>query len=756
MLKYALSFLVGISQLIWLPIINVNWIFWCAIAIIYSFVFLLSIKKYQKYITLFIVCVVSFSYGIIYAQLQKDHQLKEIPSEIVTVNGRVIEIPTKREDKVKFILEVENTTNNLPVKKLLLNWYDSKQEVKPGQVWEFSLKMKPIHALYNPATFDYSKWMFRHGIDAIATVKRGVLLEGFRFSFFSQVNSIRIKIAQIIDENISSKRYASLLTALMIGDKSLIANKDSQLFQDTGTAHLIAISGLHIGLMAFIGLLVGRLVFYTFAMQQHNRFIFEAIFSIAFALIYALLAGMSIPTIRAVVMVVVFALSYVKKSYISRWNAWSFALLIVLLFDPLSVLDAGFWFSFTAVAVLMFAYTGKVTDKNKVLGFIKAQVIILIGLMPLMVLVFHQINLLTPFANFLVLPLASLLLIPLLFLSLFIYFVSEHLAYYLFLAVEKIANLVFYILDNLSQFDFLKLSMPSYSKFYMMILAIAVFFLLLPRLFRWKWVALILIVPILFSSSNDLKEMEFKLYVLDVGQGLSIIVRTKNHTLIYDTGAKYKSGFSMAQAVVIPVLHSMGVKKIEKLILSHDDNDHVGGAQDLIQTFNPVVYDVMGEFNNCQYPLSWDWDGVEFEVLSPFELVPYMGNNTSCVIKVSTENKSVLLTADIEEPVEYRLLSQFPKKIKSDVLLVPHHGSFSSSSEDFIKAVSPILAVNSSGYANQFNHPHVNIVERYEDLKIPFYDTQSSAMIEIFADNNEIKIFSFLNRNPHFWYVEGL
>ncbi len=756
MLFLSLSFLLGVSHLLCVSTIDLSWPYSCLLVLIICVVALIHTKKYRQLFIFVLVFIFGFSYALLIANLHKKHQLSKVPVELVTLKGYVSEIPSVSAKKIKFILQLENKLENLPIKKLLISWYDTDQNISPGQVWQLTLKVKPIHALNNPATFDYSKWLFRHGIDATATVKNGELVGVGYDDFFSRINTVRVKIAQIIANNINSKRVVSLLTALIIGDKSLITNEDSQLFQKTGTAHLIAISGLHIGLMAFIGLLIGRFLFYVFTSQQYNRYMFEAFFSIALALVYALLAGMSIPTIRALVMVVVFALSYVNKSHISRWNAWSMALFAVLLFDPLSVLDAGFWFSFTAVAVLMFAYSGKAFEKNKVLGFVKAQLVILVGLLPLMVVVFHQFNILTPFANFLVLPLASIVLIPLLFLSLFVFTISESLAHYVFYAVEKAAELIFYVLDYLSQFEFLKIAMPSFSGFYVVILSLSVIILLLPRLFRWKWLIFVLFIPLFLPANNDLNEKEFKINVLDVGQGLSVIIRTKKHTLVYDTGAKYESGFSMAQAVALPVLQSFGVRKLDKLVLSHTDNDHAGGAQDLITFFNPQVFDVMGEFNNCQYPLSWNWDGVDFEVLSPFELEPYMGNNTSCVIKVSNEKNSTLLTADIEEPVEYRLLTQFPSKIKSDVVLVPHHGSLSSSSEDFIKAVNPKFALNSSGFANQFHHPHTKVKQRYESLAIPFYDTQSAGMIEVYSDNSKIHVMTYLSNNQHFWYSESL
>ncbi len=756
MFLYALSFLAGTSQLLWLPQLQIIGLYISLLIVFVCLVYAIYSKNTRPFLSYFIVFLIGFSYAFVVAQSHKAHQLQVIPTQLVTVTGRVWELPDVTPKKTKFLLIVDNLEEDFPIRKLLLNWYETHNTIKPGQVWQFKLKMKPIHALYNPGSFDYSKWLFRQGIDAIATVKEGVLLEKFDNSLYSWVNAIRIKIAGVIKKHTDSPRVVSLLTALIIGDKSLISYEDSQLFQNTGTAHLIAISGLHIGLIAFIGLLIGRLFFSVFATQQCNRFVFEAIFSIGLALVYAVLAGFSIPTIRALVMVIVFALSYAFKSQIARWQAWSIALLVILVFDPLSVLDAGYWFSFSAVAVLMFAYSGKMFEKNKFLGFIKAQFIILIGLMPLMVVVFHQFNLLTPIANFLVLPLASLLLIPLLFLALFASLFSYSVAHFLFFAVEKTAHLFFLILDYLSEFSYLKITMPSYNPVYILVLVLMVIVLLLPRLFRWRPVVVILVAPLFFSASNGLGLGAFKIHVLDVGQGLSILVQTKNHSLVYDTGARYESGFSMAKAVVLPLMQSYGINKLDTLILSHADNDHAGGADEIIAKFNPKVFDVMGQFQACQSPLSWQWNEVSFEVLSPLELLPYMGNNTSCVLKISSDKASVLLTADIEEPVEYRLLSLFPKKIISDVLIVPHHGSKTSSSQDFLTQVSPQYAINSSGYANQFRHPNKIIKARYLDNQVRFYDTQSDGMLSVVVAKNSVKVTSYLNENPHFWHVEKL
>jgi len=755
MLLFSIGFLSAISQLLWIATIN---LFWLVYTIPFYFL-ALYLKNKNKSISIIITgfCI-GFSYGLIHAHIAKSHQLKFIPEDTFEITGVISSIPivtTVRNNgsKTKFSFTVTDNSD-YSFKKILVNWYDANELIKVGQKRTFTLKLKPIHGFKNPGSFDYSKWLFRQGFDATATVKSSDFNYKNETSVLYWIDQKRTDISDLIDKKFDSIRVKGLIQALSIGDKSKISYQDSQLFQETGTAHLIAISGLHIGLIAFIGILFGRFIFYLFTNEKFNRFKFEAIFAITFAFCYALLAGLSIPTVRALVMVVVFSLAHASKIQVSRWQSWSMALLFVLIVDPFSVMDIGFWFSFLAVAVLMFAFSGRPYSKNKLKTFIQAQVVILIGLMPLMAIAFQQINLLTPLANLFVLPLASLLLIPLMFASFLVYLISENTASILFQIVEMISQSLFGLLDYLQKIDFLSIPIQNLNTLNFLLLLFLMVLLLLPKVFRWKFIAFTLILPILIDKSSNLNDSEFIVNVLDVGQGLSLIVQTKDHVLIYDTGAKYESGFSMANAVVIPFLRKLGINHIDKMIISHDDNDHSGGLVDIVNAFNGIdVIGVTGQTSNCQYPKTWEWNKIKFEVLSPFVTDPYLGNNSSCVVKISSKNGSILLTGDIEEPVEYRLINNLSESIVSDVLLVPHHGSRTSSSIDFINHVDPSIAINSSGFANQFNHPHPLIKKVYLDKAIKFYDTQKKGMIEISLMRNGIRVNQYVDNYPHFWDI---
>jgi len=758
MLLFSISFLIGVSQLLWLPKINIDWL----LIVLPLFVILLFIRnKYKSISFIFIGMLLGFSYGITQAHFAKTKQLKSIPTNSLEITGTITSLPVitemgNRGNRTKFALTIDpEIALEIPVNKLLVSWYNSEKPIEIGQKWAFNLKMKPIHGYKNPGSFDYSKWLFRQGFDATATVKSSRLInnnESFNIKYW--INQQRAEISFLIDKKFNSQRVKGLIQALSIGDKSKITYEDSQLFQETGTSHLIAISGLHIGLIAFIGILFGRLLFFISANEKINRFKYEAVFAISFALFYAMLAGLSIPTLRALVMVVVFSLAYASKNNVSRWTAWAFAMLVVLIYDPFSVLDVGFWFSFSAVAVLMFTFAGRNNKDCKLCVFIKAQIVILIGLMPLMAIIFQKINLLTPVANLLVLPLASFFLIPLMFASFIINLFSEKMSNFLFNIVEMIANTLFKILDYLQNFNFLTFPIQKINFSILLALFLLMIILLLPKLFRWKVVALFLLLPLFLDHKNNINNTEFKVNVLDVGQGLSVIIQTKSHVLVYDTGAKYESGFSFATSVVMPYLQNQGIKHIDTLIISHDDNDHAGGANELKAFYrNMEIIDVKGHYSNCQMPKTWHWDEVTFTVLSPFEVDPYLGNNSSCVIKVSSSNGSILLTGDIEEPVEYRLIKNLAEEIVSDLMIVPHHGSKTSSSMGFIDRVNPKIVLNSSGYANQFNHPHPTIKQRYLDKNIEFLDTQNKGMIEAFFSDQKFDIIQYQDDSPHFWHV---
>jgi competence protein ComEC len=755
MIIFSGSFLLAMSQLLWIEHANYNVLIFCLIGL--CAVFLLRKKLSQPIKFLLSGLILGSILANYSAIIAKKHQYQDTSLDTIEVVGTIVDLPVETNMgrlgiRQKFAFAVESSKPEFPLRKILVSWYNNETILKAGQSWVLEVKPKPIHGFKNPGSFDYAKWLFRQGYDATATVKEGELLEEKSLRFINHINRARSNIADLISENISNLRVEGLVRALTIGDRSLIDFEDSQMFQQTGTAHIIAISGLHIGLVALLGIFIGRLFFAIFPSERINRFKFEAVFAILLALIYTMLAGVSIPTLRALIMVCVFSISPIIKRNISRWNTLSIALILVLLFDPFSVLDVGFWFSFTAVAILIYVFTGRMPHRSKLMSFTKAQLLILIGLIPLMLIIFNQINLLTPIINLIILPLVSLLLIPTIMFSLLITPVSSELGEFAFSLTEFISEIFLGILEIFKDFDYLVVSATN-NGFFVIIGALVFSILLISSsVLRWRWFGLFLLLPVFIKPENSIEDNEFTVNVLDVGQGLSIVVRTKDKVLLYDTGAKYESGFSMANAVVIPFMNFSRVNKIDKIILSHLDNDHAGGVEDILKVFPKAeTLSVDGNHKLCQSGGNWKWNNIIFTILSPFEINPYFGNNSSCVIHIQSEYGSVLLTADIEEPVEYRLTHHLETAIASDVLIVPHHGSRTSSGLEFIQAVNPKFAINSSGFMNQFNHPHPQIKQIYLEKSIEFYDTQEKGMIEIKFLSEGTSIESYRDKKRNIW-----
>ncbi|HOP22238.1 MAG TPA: DNA internalization-related competence protein ComEC/Rec2 [Gammaproteobacteria bacterium] len=755
MIIFSGSFLLAMSQLLWIEQAGFNVLIFCFVGLFA--VFLLRKKLSQPIFLLLCGLFLGSILANFSAINAKRHQYQDTTIDTIEVVGTIVDLPVLTDMgrlgvRQKFAFAVENSKPEFPLRTILVSWYNNETILKAGQSWVLEVKPKPIHGFKNPGSFDYAKWLFRQGYDATATVRQAELFEEKTPGLLNHINRARSNIADLISENISNPRVEGLIRALTIGDRSLIDFEDSQMFQQTGTAHIIAISGLHIGLVALIGIFIGRLFFAIFPSERFNRFKFEAVFTIFLALIYTLLAGASIPTLRALIMVFVFAISPIIKRNISRWISLSIALMLVLLFDPFSVLDVGFWFSFTAVAILIYVFTGRKPYHSKLISITKAQLMILIGLMPLMLVIFNQINLLTPIINLIILPLVSLLLIPTIMFSLLITPVSSELGGLAFSLTEFISEIFLGILEFFKDFDYLVVSITSSG--FLIIIGLIVFSILVisSSVFRWRWFGLFLLLPVFIKPENSIEDNEFSVNVLDVGQGLSIVVRTKDKVLLYDTGAKYESGFSMANAVVIPFLNYSGITNIDKVILSHLDNDHAGGIEEILKKYpNAETLSVDGNYEPCQSGENWKWNNISFTILSPFEITPYLGNNSSCVIHIQSEYGSVLLTADIEVPVEYRLTHHLETAIASDVLIVPHHGSRTSSDLDFIQAVNPKFAINSSGFMNQFNHPHPQIKQIYLEKGIEFYDTQEKGRIEIKFLSEGVLVESYKGLKRNIW-----
>ncbi|MCW8827380.1 MAG: DNA internalization-related competence protein ComEC/Rec2, partial [Gammaproteobacteria bacterium] len=442
-----------------------------------------------------------------------------------------------------------------------------------------------------------------------------------------------------------------------------------------------------------------------------------AVGAILAAFAYAALAGFSIPTQRALLMLMIAFGAIVLQRPVRPLQLLSFALLMVLLLDPFASLSVGFWLSFAAVALIFAELNGG--EGNRLTRYGKLQWLLFLGLAPLLILFFGRVSLIAPVANLVAVPWVSLWVVPLTLLGVVALPISQALAGMLLtLASYGMSGLT----ELLSWLDSLvaPLNLIPASDWLLVPAAIGLAITLFYR-HRLRGVGLLGLLPLLLISPPALKEGEARLTLLDVGQGLSVVVETRDHTLLFDTGASYLSGFNFGEAVVAPYLRHRGIERVDSLIISHGDNDHIGGARSLrekidigriITSVPTMVHWADPEI--CSAGDSWHWNGVNFEMLHPQSLaLPFSENDLSCVLKISSHDQSVLLTGDIEAVAERLLIEQYGERLSATILIAPHHGSKTSSTQPFIDMVSPEWVLFPVGYRNRYHFPHPSVVERY-------------------------------------------
>ena len=749
--------------------------------------------------------LIAFLAGLIWASSFAQWRMSdELPAawqqktiEIVGVVASVPEV-TERGSRFRFDVEEVLTPDAIVPSQISLNQYqeffsDSKRldasttspltKAQPsfhsGERWQLTVRLKRPHGTMNPHGFDFEAWALAEDIRATGSIKnkgKQVRLAERVYEPKYVIERMREYIKARIVETLKAQPYSGVIQALVMGDDSQISQADWQVFLRTGTTHLMSISGLHITMLS--GLMFGLVNFCwrrvpALVMRLPTRKA-ATLAGLTVALVYALIAGFSIPTQRTLYMLGVFAAALWSGRQIAISQVLALALIVVVIFDPWSVISAGFWLSFGAVAILAYALSARVGRQHWLYVATKTQWAATVGMLPLLLLMFNQVSVISPVANALAIPLISFVVTPLALLGSFLHIDV------LVIATHDVLAGGMWALKKLDQLPHAIWQQPAPPAWTLLPAILGVLWLLLPRGWPMRWFGLLGFLPIFFVSVDKPVLGDMKVTVLDVGQGLSVVVQTATHSLLYDAGPKFNEQSDAGSRIVLPFLRGEGIKRLDTFVVSHDDNDHSGGMQavlanvpvtKLITTFEIPVDSGLPAAEGCMAGQSWVWDGVRFEIFYPsaesYSDATLKDNDRSCVIKITSHSGSLLLTGDVEKGAEAALLAvneaasinEVPKNnnlLKSDVLIVPHHGSKTSSTPDFIAAVQPEVSVFTVGHLNRFGHPKPSIIDQYRaaDSRIYRSDLHGAIVLNFYAQSGSIQIMNARTQQKRYWHDE--
>jgi competence protein ComEC len=674
--------------------------------------------------------VAFFLFGLSWACLQAQWALDDrLPSrldgETRWVEGRVVGLPQHTEAVVRFELADARSRHGTVPPLMRLAWYGGPP-VKSGERWRVAVKLKRPAGLLNPHAFDYDAWLLAQRIGATGTVKDGELLSEARWAWR---DGIRQRL-QAVD----AQGRTGVLTALVLGDGSGLSRQDWQVLQDTGTVHLLVISGQHIGLLAgVVYLLIAGLARYGLWPNRLPWLPWACGLAFAAALGYGLLAGFEVPVRRACLMIGLVLLWRLRFRHLGAWWPLLLALNGVLLLDPLASLQPGFWLSFAAVAVLIFTFSGRLGPWRWWQTWTRAQWLIAIGLGPLLLVLGLPISLSGPLVNLLAVPWISLLVLPPALLGTLLLpvpYVGEGLLWLAGGLIDGLFRGLAWVAGQVPAW------VPTAIPLWVWGLgALGAFLLLLPRGVPLRPLGWPLLLLLIFPPRPEIPEGVADIWQLDVGQGLAILVRTRHHTLLYDAGPRFGDN-DLGERVVLPTLRKLGVDGIDLMLISHAHADHAGGARAVAQGL-PVKHVLGGEpaelpnewqAAGCESGRRWTWDGVNFELWQWAHARE--SNPKSCVLQIEASGERMLLTGDIDMAAE-RALLESPLAIPTDWLQSPHHGSRSSSSMALLDRLRPKAVLISRGQGNSFGHPHPTVLARYQKFGMAIYDSADQGAVHL-------------------------
>ncbi|MEL0083568.1 MAG: DNA internalization-related competence protein ComEC/Rec2, partial [Gammaproteobacteria bacterium] len=726
--------------------------------------------------------LLTFSLGLLWASFAADRVVSEkldssMNRERCIIQGSIDQVDQQAQQLTRFTLAVETLSCGgvtvQQVRRTRLSWYRPDHALLPGEQWRMAVRLKRPHGFANPGLFDYSAWLAQRHIGATGYVDSADPPERIAVDQYA-LATWRARLVTQLGNQLTGHPQTGIIGALALGDRTAISDQQWQVIRASGTSHLLAISGLHIGLVGALFWWLGSGLW-----RYQSRGLVHLPAPLAGALVgwmaalgYALLSGFAVPAQRAMIMFTVLVVAtWLRREPFSR-RSFLIALVLVLLWEPLAVQQAGFWLSFTALAIIGWCLVGRQTG-SRWWRLLQIQLALWLALTPLVMLFFDQQSLVSLPANLVAIPLVTLVVLPLSLLGVALMMAIPAVAAWLLVLAARAMDITWRWLEWITrQGDSLIAGQPSVlavSNPWVALLATAgLLWLLAPRGMPARWLGLGCLIPIFsplfvtagYPQSSDFDSGIFESRVVDVGQGLAVIVTTANHLLVYDVGARFSdrfdAGADLLVPLVAPLLRERGMQAISRVVISHGDSDHAGGLPGLLAgisvlrvdsgTPNQLAERGIAAVSPCRSGEQWVWDGVLFEYLHQPTLASAADNDRSCVLRVGGAS-GLLLPGDLGIASEQRLMQYLGSqnqldKLQAQVLLIPHHGSRNASSRAFIETVAPQLAVASSGYANRFNHPHPITLERYQRAQVKVVTTAQVGAVMMRFDRQGLRNWS--------------
>jgi competence protein ComEC len=748
-------------------------------------------------------------WGYGYASQRVSTQLPDsLDKKQLIIRGAIVGLVERSDQRLRFKLDVDSLALRNPedgfesdisplLNTVLLSWYGDQKTwptLKTGEYWQFNVRLRKPRGLLNLGGFDYQAWLFVDAISATGYIVESALNRPLAdgncslvCSILRYANTLRAEIGQVISSSTLSVKDQAFIKALTIGDKQDLSQWRDDLAR-YGIIHLMVISGLHVGLVAGLGYGLGSffsrialfaLSYSPFRVVATKFFVLlPSLVSLSIAIAYSLLAGFTLPTQRALIVVVMIILCKILYLPITAYGVFVWSLFLIALFQPLAVLSASFWLSFCAVLILILFFSPRIFSGAKFRQIFAAQGILFVAMAAPMLFFIGQTSWLGVLVNIVAVPVVSMVTVPLCLIAALTYFIWPSMADTLWHWAGLSLTALWRLLDVLPPgWGLFSLPFPiTVTVIGSMVISACCWFI--PRGIQSRW---LLLLPFLLLLLFHKPRPPLRVTVLDVGQGLAVVVEAEDRLLVYDTGPRFSSQFNAGSGVVAPFIRRRGYSAVETLVISHGDMDHAGGFIGLHDSLKikqsllaPGYFEKMAGIKSftldnssqCVSGKSWSWpaqggsyfvqERIYFDVLMPIKSHPGQiipdENNFSCVLAIRWRNKTILLAGDIEKSAESIFLQHYNVSPVT-VLVAPHHGSKTSSSKHFIDMLQPKHVVFSAGYRHHFGHPHHDVVDRYKASGSTLWNTASNGGISFeWNINGDLSILTARKPKADFWW----